>query len=261
MKTPPSSTKKKKKEGNTELAEADGKTKAADRSATTDKEKEGTAEPVKDLSGTWLGANDLKGRRVKKTETKDKDKDKDKTQKKGKKKAKGEEDRDKDKDKDKKQKKDEPTTRKKKKKAKGANKETQNEKEPAGASTSGASSAGREGTPKSKKRKEGIPGEVIDKQQLGKLLSEVKLVRALKSCVPCPGEIRAVRKTEGQSTFTQIFKGSPSRVLGQISDKMFGTSAQSAVAMLVAAAEAGFEKDDLIKIKTHLLAAHRLKAD
>ena len=63
----------------------------------------------------------------------------------------------------------------------------------------------------------------------------------------------------GKSAFTQIFKGS--RVLCQVADKMFSTSAHSVVAMLVAAAEAGFEKDAFIKIKQHLLQQHRLKAD
>ena len=67
------------------------------------------------------------------------------------------------------------------------------------------------------------------------------------------------RKIEGGSAFTQIWR--QQQILGQVTDKMFGVTAKRAVKILTAAAEAGYDKDDFVKIKQHLLKQHRLKAD
>ena len=100
----------------------------------------------------------------------------------------------------------------------------------------------------------------ISEKELKELLAVVKpKIKAWKALTACPGEIRTVRKIEGGSAFTQICKGS--RILGQVTDKMFGPTARSAVNILTAAAEAGYDKDDFVKIKHHLLDLHRLKAD
>ena len=97
--------------------------------------------------------------------------------------------------------------------------------------------------PASKRRREGEKpnlGEPMGADKLHELLSEIKLVKAMKTCVPCRDQIRAVRKTEDNLGFVQIFNGS--RVLGQVTDKMFGDSAEDAVASLVGGRRGGLRE-------------------
>jgi hypothetical protein len=88
------------------------------------------------------------------------------------------------------------------------------------------------------------------------LIKENKLLGVWKKVTPAEHDkVRGVMKVENGKTLWQVVRDG--KVIGQISEGMFQESSGHALSMFLAVVMSGFEKEDCLKVKAHLVQQHR----